>query len=350
MTDKKLSVIISNRNDVSMLVVTIRSCIEELRPLGLENCEIVIVDNSDPQIYALISSALPTGYIKDGLLKVFRQDFPCIFTARELAAEKASGQYILCVDSHMLIGRDCFLDLVTFMDAHQDDPTLGFAHAPISWAHQHERHARHDRDMSVSELGNWGAAYKFPQTITWKGMPWICRRDWFLSREQGINGYGALSQHRLSWGGGDLHIGLKPWLLGYRNWAVPTRACIHIGPFPKIDIDDTNHNIVKADVIARDKYRVWAISGNGPHAIGFLVSCYILGGEPMMKRNESAITRRFGRFIDVRKEWKSAKEFGQEEKDWLDANKKLSFEQLLLTRPWDECPRNASHGCTPGSR
>ncbi len=347
---KKLSIIISNRNDVSMLVVTVRSCIEELRPLGLKNCEIIICDNSDPQYYTQISNALPTGYIKDGLLKVFRQDFPCIFTARETAVEKSSGEYVACVDSHMIIGRDCFLELVQFMDSKRNDPTLGFAHAPISWAHQHERNARHDRDMSVNELGNWGAAYKYPQTITWKGMPWICRREWFLDKQTGLGGYGALSEHKLSWGGGDLHIGVKPWLLGFKNWAVPTRSCQHIGPFPKIDIKGKNPNVVKIDPTARDKYRVWATSGKGPHAIGFLVSCYVLGGEPMMKRNETAITRRFGRFIDVRKNWEWAKEMGQGEKDWLDKRKKMTFEQLLINRPWDECPRNALHGCVAGAR
>lgn len=348
---KKLSVIISNRNDVSMLVVTIRSCIEELRPLGLTNCEIIICDNSDPQYYQLLSSALPTGYIQDGLLKVFRQDFPCIFTARETAVLKSSGEYIACVDSHMIIGRDCFLNLVNFMNKHKKDKNLGFAHAPISWAHQHERNARHDRDMSVNELGNWGAAYKYPQTITWKGMPWICRREWFLDKENGLGGYGALAIHKLSWGGGDMHIGIKPWLLGFKNWAVPTRPCQHIGPFPRIDIKNkSNPNVVSIDATARDKYRVWSTSGFGPHAIGFLVSCYILGGEAMMKRNEKAITRRFGQFINVREWWDRAKKMGEDEKLWLESKRITTFDQLLQTRPWDACPRNALHGTVAGAR
>jgi len=56
---KKLSIIISNRNDLTMLSVTVRSCIEALKPIGLKNCEIVIADNSDDKAYNMLSSVLP---------------------------------------------------------------------------------------------------------------------------------------------------------------------------------------------------------------------------------------------------------------------------------------------------
>lgn len=328
---KKLSVVISNRNDVSMLAVTFRSCVEELKPLGLENCEIIIVDNSDPEWYDKIKSVLPSGYISDGLLKVYRQDYPCLFTARETAIEHSTGKYIACVDSHMLIGNDMFLDLYNFMESKQDDPTIGFAHAPINWAHQHETSSRHDRDMSECELGNWNKSYDSVRTITWKGMPWICRRELWKT----INGYGALAEHRLSWGGGDMHIGIKPWMLGYKNYAVPTSPGIHIGPFPKVDTT-TNPNAVKvAKVTARDRYRLWSVSGEGPHSLGFLISCYVIGGESMMKRNKASIKRRFGQFIDIDKWWNVAIQMGQKEKIWLDAHKTITFDELLTAQPWN---------------
>ncbi len=326
----KLSIIISNRNDLTMLSVTVRSCIEALKPIGLSNCEIIIVDNSDLPTYNLIPSVLPTKYIKERLIKVFYQDYPCLFTARETAAKNASGDYILCVDSHMLIGHNMFLDLVSFMDSRKDDLTLGFAHAPINWAHQHEDASKHDRDMSVNELGNWRSKYNYERTITWKGMPWICKRDWFLRDSEGLNGYGALSRHKLSWGGGDMHIGIKPWLLGYKNWAVPCNPGIHIGPFPKID-QGSNANSVK---FGPDKYRLYGKSGVGPHGIGFLVSCYVLGGIPMMERNKDAITQRFGKWIDVNKHWDEAIEYGQDEKNWLNYHKAMSFEELIIKEPW----------------
>lgn len=326
---KLLSIIIANRNDTVMLSITVNSCIEELRPLGLKNCEIIICDNSDMAIYKTLNSYLPVGYIREHLVKVVRQDFPCLFSARETAIKISNSKYISCLDSHMLSGHDMFLDMVKFMESRGGDKTLGFAHAPINWAHHHQSYAKHDRDMSVHELGDWNKQYNTPRPITWKGMPWICTKDLWTA----IKGYGALSDHRVSWGGGDMHIGIKPWLLGYKNWAVPTNSAIHIGPFP------TRAKLANSDPRQDNgdgyQYRLYGNSGEFPHTFGFLVSCYVLGGEKMMSRNKDIIKEKFGRYIDLDKWWHKAMEIGQEEKAWLDANKKMSFEQLLETRPWE---------------
>lgn len=327
---KKLSVIISNRNDTAMLSVTVASCIEELKPLGLSNCEIVICDNSDFHIYKRLGSFLPTGYVRDKLLKVARQDFPCLFSARETAIKHSSGKYLACLDSHMLSGRDMFLDLYNFMESKKEDKTLGFAHAPINWAHHHQRYAKHDRDMSVNELGNWNLRYKSPTTVTWKGMPWICRRTLWDE----IGGYGALAENKVSWGGGDILIGIKPWLLGFKNWAVPCSAGIHIGPFPKINTPtDKSHQITEN--FDEYRYRLYANSGNGPHAIGYLIACYVLGGEPMMIRNAPTIKERFGNYINVEKQWEKAIELGKAERQWLCERQTITFDQLLQRRPWE---------------
>ncbi len=330
----KLSIIISNRNDVAMLAVTVRSCIEELRSFHSDDTEIVIGDNSEEHICQLIKGAIPAGYIQSKKIKMVRQDFPCLFSARELAIETATGEYIVCLDSHMLVGRGMFEDLVSFMDRHRNDRSVGFAHAPISWAHQHERNAKHDRDVSVNELGNWNTRYDKEQTITWKGMPWICCREWFLNRDKGLGGYGALADHKVSWGGGDMHIGVKPWLLGFKNWAVPTNPGIHIGPFPKVDLGEDRHSVEPSDPMRQNKYRLYSTSGEFPHTFGFLVSCYVLGGESMMERNEKAITDRFGKFINVREWWDKAIELGKDEKNWLDLRKVMTFEQFLENKPW----------------
>lgn len=323
-----------------MLAVTVRSCVEELRPLGQGEAEIVICDNSDPPIFEMVKAAVPSGYCRDGLVKILRQDFPCLFSARELAVKTATGEYIVCLDSHMIVGRDMFVDLVNFMDRHKDDSTIGFAHAPVSWAHQHERNAKHDRNISEHELGDWNIKYDNERTITWKGMPWICRQDWFLDRERGLGGYGALADHKISWGGGDMHIGVKSWLLGFKNWAVPTNPGIHIGPFPKVDVSPTPSITETGDPYKQDKYRLYSKSGEYPHTFGFLVSCFVLGGERMMERNEKAISERFGKFINVRDWWGKAKELGKDEKVWLDRRKIMSFEQFLERKPWNEIIQN----------
>lgn len=322
-----LSIIISNRNDTVMLSVTINSVLESLRPFPPKTTEIIIVDNSDSAIYKLLPSVIPMEYVRERRIKIFRQPSPCLFSARELAASKASGKYIACLDSHMISGRDTFVDLFEFAENFSTKST-GFIHAPLKWAHHHERSSVIERDMSVNELGDWHKSKSRTGLITWKGMPWLCNRKWFLDRDKGLGGYGALSDHHISWGGGDMHIGIKPWLLGFQNWGVSTDPCTHIGPFPKIDQgDDTNH-------VRPGKYRLYGASGEYPHTFGFLVSCYVLGGEAMIERNESTLINRFGRYLDFKK-WRSkAIELGQQERTWLLKRQKMSFEQLLETKPW----------------
>jgi len=325
-----LSVIISNRNDTVMLAITIRSIIEELRPLGLEETEIVICDNSFREHFEDVQKNIPKSYLESGLVKLIRQEYSCLFTAREAAAKAASGKYLVCLDSHMLVGRDMLLDLVNFMER-RDDGQIGFAHSPINWCHQHESKSRHDRDMTVSELGDWGAAYKYATPITWKGMPWICRRDFFLGE---LGGYGALSEHKLAWGGGDMHIGIKPWLLGFENWAVPTAPGIHLGPFP-------------GDKTGSLKYRNYKESGRYPPCFGFLVSSYVLGGEWGLKRNAPAVEERFK--LDVDKLSPKAKEVGQKERDRILRDQKLSFQELLKLKPWNTHTHNYEGGSADGA-
>jgi hypothetical protein len=322
-----VSIIISNRNDVAMLAVTVRSCIEELRPLN--GGEIIIADNSDPFFYSRVLEAIPQRYVREGVVTILRQDFPCLFTAREMAISRAKSDYVLCLDSHMICGRDMIVDLVRSINKRSSDPTLGFIHAPINWAHQHEVNSKHDRDMSKTELGDWNFLYNIERTISWKGMPWICKKDWFLYE---LGGYGALSQHLISWGGGDMHIGIKPWLLGYKNWAIPCSPGIHIGPFPS---ENTSENVVDIKKGDKEPYRRWTESGNGPAGLGFLVSCFVLGGESMMRRNKEAIEARFGRFLKVEKYWDTAISMGSDERKWLLENQKMSFDELLLKKPWE---------------
>lgn len=315
----RLSIIISNRNDTSMLAVTLRSCIEELKAVS-GGGEVVIVDNSDERIWNLIPSLIPSGFIDDGRVQLIRQDYPCLFTARETGIRRAKGNYIACVDSHMIIGYNMFKDMVDFMNRHRDDERLGFGHAPINWAHQHESKSKHDRDVSECELGNWNKQYDYERKITWKGMPWICRRRWFNDK---LGGYGALSKNKLSWGGGDILLGTKTWLLGYENWAIPTNPAIHLGPFPNVDGKEGN------------KYRVYSKSGQYPAVTGYLVALYSLGGMDAIKRNTKAIKKNFPWF-NIQKYIPVARKLARGERKRLEVEGKMTYQEYLKNKPWED--------------
>jgi CTP:phosphocholine cytidylyltransferase-like protein len=90
------------------------------------------------------------------------------------------------------------------------------------------------------------------------------------------------------------------------------------------------------DILAQNKYRLYSKSGNFPHTFGFLLSCYILGGDEMIQRNLPFLKGKFSAYLNFDDpQWVAkAKELGEEEKVWLDAHKRYSFEQLLEQKPW----------------
>lgn len=306
----KVSIIISNRNDAAVLVVTIRSFLEELKSIDCDG-EIVICDNSYREFYADLHENIPWELVGDRV-RIFRQEFPCLFSARERAAQEARGEYLLCLDSHMLAGRNMIRDLVDFMERNRHRP-IGFAHAPISWCHLNS--VAHSQGTEEKPIGTWHAQEETEAPITWKGMPWMCRREFFLND---LNGYGALSANRLAWGGGDMHIGIKPWLLGYENWAVLTSPGIHIGAF-------------KGNLRKRWAYKFYRNSGRQEERLGFLVSGYVLGAESGMRWAGTDL----GFNLDSEALRARVAGMAEEERRWLRPRQVMTLEEFWANRPWE---------------
>jgi hypothetical protein len=186
----------------------------------------------------------------------------------------------------------------------------------VNWLCQWEGAARHD----MKEIfGTWGKLYNHERKISWKGMPWMSRRDWFLDK---LNGYGALAENKLAWGGGDMHLGLKTWVLGYENWAVPTRPVIHIGPLP---------------TAARKfwKYRKYQASGDGLPGMGYLVSLFAMGADKLAydQRFVNFISDRHG--IKVGESAEFAKGLAEKERQFIDKNKAMTFNDMWDNPPWE---------------
>lgn len=315
----KLSVIIANRNDIPMLGVTIRSGLEELSAIK-GGGEIVIIDNSDPEYREAVKAVIPARYL-DKEVRLFYQDYPCLFTAREEAARQAKGEYIFCVDSHVIFGHNCLLNAVNFMDKHKYKSKLGFGSIPVNWLCQHIHAAKHDMKFLH---GTWGKLYDEKKPISWKGMPWICNREWFLND---LNGYGVLSANRLAWGGGDMYLGLKTWLLGYQNWAIPSRPVIHIGPLPKL---------------ARPfyKYRLYRESGEQFATFGWLVAFYALGVHDSYfdrPEIESFLKNRIN--DQFKSHLPAAKQMAEPDRKWIAERSKCTFYDLDENPPWENADK-----------
>ena len=321
----KLSIIISNRNDIVMLNVTLNNAIEMLKTIDGKG-EIVVCDNSDPKFWELINLACPVGWIRKGFVKIIRQEEPCFTSARMRAAEAAKGEYIFCVDSHVLFGCNTLRDSVDFMERHKDDPNLGFGHPPIRWAHQGPAGVKHTLKVSDKGLpnGGWDCAYATERKMYWKFMPWICRRDWYLNT---LKGYGAHSDHMISWGGAEVLQQVKSLMLGYENWAIATDPVIHIGPYTPAVIKTGQY-----------KYRTYTANGNKPHGFGVLLAYAVLGGPEVgykqAKIGEEQFTNRHK--IKVDDYWPAVLEMSAAEHNWLQDRKKYDYLELLETKPWNE--------------
>lgn len=320
-----LSVIIPNRNDTVMLSITVRSCLEELKAVA-GGGEVVIVDNSDEDLWKIIStvniSPLNLGYVEAGQVQLIRQPYPCLYSAREAAVRAARGKYVYNMDSHTVVGHNSLKDLVDFMEARKDGK-VGMGFAPIGWISQHEFYARHDIRVDQGSLyGNWGRQYDEATKICWNFGSRICSREWFLDVH---GGYGFYAKQRVSWGGGEMYAALKTWILGYENWAVPCSPQYHIGPFSAAIEARTSH-----------RYRVYGNSGNGKTGIGVLAAFYALGGE---EGKEEALKAKAGLAqygIDPERDWKEARRLAAEDWEWLKKRQVIPLKELLGKQPWAE--------------
>jgi glycosyltransferase involved in cell wall biosynthesis len=319
----KLSVVIPNRNDTVMLGITVRSALEELKSIDNDG-EIVIVDNSDEDIWRIIKtvnvSPINLGYVEEGKIKLIRQSFPSLYSARQTAIEHAEGEYVYNMDSHTIVGYNSFRDLVDFMDNHKG---IGFGFAPIGWVSQHELYARHDiRTDEGSIFGSWGKQYDEPTKICWNFGSRICNRGWFLNTHKG---YDFFAKERLSWAGGEFYIPIKSWLLGYECWAIPCSPQYHIGPFSsEIERRCGYH------------YRVYSDSGQGKPGVGILAAFHALGGDDgieELKKTPQAYSQ-YG--LNLNGDLDYAKSLAKEAREDISKRQVISFKELLEKRPWNE--------------
>jgi glycosyltransferase involved in cell wall biosynthesis len=307
----KVSVIIANKNDLQMLLVTVLSAVEELK--GLDG-EVVVVDNSDIEYRECVQSLL-SGQIKDGMVRLINYSHSSSAASMEKAANEAHGEFLFYTDSHSMIGRNTIRYALRFFKRHEGEP-IAFCHMPIQWAHNSSSARKMSFRLHRNNLGSWGKMMKKEGKITWKGMPHMIRRDVYNA----IGGYGCLAEHHVSWGGLIPYLGIKPWLLGYENWAIPYGVSYHFGEYPKVCRD-------------KIKYRVYGRAGDYPAGSSHAVSAYVFGGEKFLKDQfEPSKMNRY--FADYDQALSIAKKIGEVERAWILKNQKISIWELLENPPW----------------
>ena len=298
-----------------MLSVTVLSIVEAMRADGIDG-EIVVVENSDPEIHEAAKSCI-AGQVKEGMVRIIRLDQPSIAKAIHLAHQEARGEFIFYTDAHTLIGAGTFKAMLNFFNRHDGEP-IGFLNAPIQWAHRSSTTKRSHMSVDSSPLGAWAGAtcVQKEQKVPWKGMPYMIRKSVW----DDIGGLGCCDEHGLGWGV-LAYLGIKTWILGYENWAIPDGVVYHFGEWPE-------------NVKPFAKYRTYQDGGKKP-GLAKAVALYVFGGDEMVAQNfTSAGLNKF--FSTADEAIEASRQIGHRERAELAPRFKRTFQQLLSERPWDD--------------
>ena len=304
----KLSIIISERNDPFGCLLTIRSVMESLKSCSFTS-EIIIVDNSEDLAKRQTLYDLFDAFTTKNEVKIIEQNFACLFSARDLAVQHSTGEYILILDSHCLVMKNAINKLVTFADRIDN---LGILFGLMCYSSAHELDAFCDRDVEkFTGLRLHGYKTTLPYFKSpLRSMPMVIKRSVW----EHIRGYYPLSTHRLCWGGGDFLISFKPLLFGYSNWSLTTAGVVHLGPF-------NDGGFFTASYI--DK-----ASPNNPRFLGMLVAAYVIGGEELLdvrfsqllnRADEKYLKRVKNRVFDLCAECRR----------WINKNTKVSYDSIV---------------------
>ncbi|MES2739156.1 MAG: glycosyltransferase [Verrucomicrobiota bacterium] len=308
-----VTVALASRNEVAMLVMTVISSVEAFRAAGVHG-EVLVVDNSDEAVHAAVRSAL-AGQMKDGVVRLLREESPSIAVTTDRAHREARGEHVLYFDSHCLLGAGTLEKMLDFFARHSGEP-IGFLHAPIQWAHMSSGSRMTHFQVNRTRMGEWAGAkrVKEEQRVTWKGMPHMIRRETY----EKIGGLGCCAEHRLGWGI-MRYLGMKPWLLGYENWAIPEGVVYHFGEWPD-------------EVKPFAQYRNYHKSGEGRVGSALAVAAYAFGGEDFLRSEYEAQMKPF--FPSADAALAAARRLGEAERQWMLSNQVCSINQLFSNPPW----------------
>lgn len=318
MTPPVVSIVLASRNETAMLCVTVLSAVEALKECGVSG-EIVIVENSDEEVH-LAAMACLAGQIKEKTVRVIREPNPSIATALHRAHNEALGEFIFYTDAHTLIGHGTIRHMLDFFARHKGE-RIGFLYAPIQWAHSSKatRRTHFHTHLTEAPLGQWNGAsiVKTEQRVSWKGMPYLIRKDVWHE----IGGFGCCAEHGLGWGVLP-YIGIKTWVYGFENWAIPDGVVYHFGEWPEI-------------VAKHAKYRTYQNSGHHP-GLGRAVALHVFGDEEMI-RQQFAANKSFGRYFKSADEAvEKAREIGEVERNIRITKNMPSLRVLLSNPPWEQ--------------
>lgn len=318
----QVSVIISARDEFPNIIHTVHSIVNDLETfLKPGEFEVIIVDNGSKNQDSW-RFLMERGMYYHKTVRILLDPIMGNVTARNKGARIARGKYLFFSDAHMSYKIGSFKAMIEAIDS-----TNGIVHPAVQWMGGYE-----PSDPSYQytiKLGEkvWGTWNRSVVSFTESFYIPVCGhcclgvlRDQFLD-------FGGYNEYFRCYGGGELYLDLKWWMLGSSVSSVPTAIGYHLsaGRGYAFKQDDLIHNMMLmsyslgADAFAERIYiRYLGKPGvNKPH---------------LKKMNDEALREaKFDREI-------------------LLPRKRMSFMDVIVERPWDALneERHRSHASLIG--
>lgn len=238
---KVVSVIISARDEFPNIVHTVHSIVNDLETfLTPEQFEIIIVDNGslNPESWRFIAER---GMYYHRTVKVLHDPIMGNVTARNKGVEIADGEFIFFSDAHMSYRIGSFQKMIEAIKE-----TGGIVHPAVQWMGGYEPSApsyQYTIKLGEKIWGTWNRAIVSDTESFY--IP-VCGHCCLGMRRQQFLDFGGYNKFFRCYGGGELYLDLKWWMLGSTVSSVPQAVGYHLsaGRGYSFNQDDLIHNMM----------------------------------------------------------------------------------------------------------
>lgn len=219
----KISVIISARDEFPNIVHTVHAIINDLETsYNREDFEIIVVDNgsTNPDSWRFLAER---GLFHHRTVRILKDPIMGNVTARNKGVAMARGENIFFSDAHMSYRIGTFKKLVDALDRYG-----GIVHPSVQWMGGYDPSGRsYQYSLKLGEKlwGTWNNLVVDSDNPFYIPVSGHCclgvKREEFLR----LGGYNPFFR---CYGGGELYLDLKFWMLGSSVMCVPTAVAYHL--------------------------------------------------------------------------------------------------------------------------
>lgn len=306
MKQKTVSVVISSRDEMPNIVHTVHSIVNDLETfLKPDDFEIIIVDNGseDDMSWRYL---VERGMFYHRTVRLHHDPIMGNVSARNKGAAMATGKYLFFSDAHMSYRIGSFKKMIEAIDKYG-----GMAHASVQWMGGYEPSdpsLQYTIKIGEKIWGTWNnySVSKEPYFIPVSGHCFLG-----MMREQ-FNAFGGYNPYFRCYGGGEVYLDMKWWMLGSSVVVVPEAVGYHLSA-------GRGYSYFQNDLIHNMMLLGYAL---GADAMGERVYIRYLGKQGTQKST-------------LDKLHDEAMEEASADRAFIPSNQVMSFYEVIEKRPWD---------------